>query len=91
MSAVIGSKNERALAPAVSGRGFIHAITMPSPSVILSSARGSCATEGKSKDPDDPIHLPCRLRGVLPRITELQEPMCRPDARWKAASRKIAV
>jgi len=29
-------------------------------------------------------------QGVLPRITELQEPMCRPDARWKAAPRKFA-
>ena len=32
------------------------------PSVILSAARGSCATEGKSKDPDDADLLPCRFR-----------------------------
>jgi hypothetical protein len=36
--------------------------TMLSPNVILSAARGSCATEGKSKDPDDADHLPRRFR-----------------------------
>jgi hypothetical protein len=61
-----------ASAPEVRIRARIYpCCTMPSPTVILSAARGSYATEGKSKDPDNassampiqgilPIPLPCR-------------------------------
>jgi hypothetical protein len=72
MSAVISSKMSGLQPPEVRIRARIYPCrTMPSPTVILSAARGSYATEGKSKDPDNassampiqgilPIPLPCR-------------------------------